>query len=115
MAVPLPTVAAEWLRLGAVGFGGPPAHVALLRELCVERRRWLSEADFEDGVAATALLPGPASTQLAVLCAWHVAGLAGALVGGVCFVLPGLVLLLALTALLLGDDPPLLLAAAAAG
>ena len=113
--VPLRTVVAQWLRLGAVGFGGPPAHVALLRELCVERRGWLSEADFEDGVAATALLPGPASTQLAVLCAWHVAGVAGALIGGLCFVLPGLVLLLGLAAVLLGDTPPLLLAGAAAG
>ena len=47
----------EWSRIGCVGFGGPAAHIALLRELCVTRRRWITEEDFEHGVAATNLLP----------------------------------------------------------
>jgi chromate transporter len=51
-------------RIGCIGFGGPPAHIALLRELCVERRGWLSHDEFEDAIAATNLLPGPGSTQL---------------------------------------------------
>jgi chromate transporter len=55
-------VAREWTRIGTVGSGGPPAHIALLRELCVARRGWLSERQFEDAIAATNLLPGPAST-----------------------------------------------------
>src|SRR3954452_9032608 len=63
-------VAREWTQIGCVGFGGPPAHVALLRELCVEREGWLSSREFQDGLAAANLLPGPASTQMAILCAY---------------------------------------------
>ena len=73
--MPLRTIAREWLRLGCIGFGGPPTHIALLRRLCVEEREaWLSAEEFEDGIAATNLLPGPASTQLAILCAWRLRG-----------------------------------------
>jgi len=56
----------DWGRIGCVGFGGPPAHIALLRELCVQRHQWLSSPQFERAIAATNLLPGPASTQLAI-------------------------------------------------
>jgi chromate transport protein ChrA len=80
--------------LGCIGFGGPPAHIALLRELCVTRRGWLHDREFEDAIAATNLLPGPASTQLAIHRAWRLRGVAGALVGGVSFIVPGLVLIL---------------------
>src|SRR5947209_7159369 len=62
--LPWSMIVREWTRIGIVGFGGPPAHIALLRSLVVERRRWLSEREFEDAVAASNLLPGPASTQL---------------------------------------------------
>jgi chromate transporter len=105
----------EWGRIGVVGFGGPPAHVALLRDLVVERRRWLDAREFEDANAACGLLPGPASTQLAIYCAQRVAGVAGAVVGGLAFVLPGLVLILALAAGALGSDPPRWLLGLAAG
>jgi hypothetical protein len=64
--VSLGTIAREWTRIGCVGFGGPPAHIALLRDLCVERRGWLSAREFEDAIAACNLLPGPASTQLSI-------------------------------------------------
>jgi chromate transporter len=101
----LATIAREWGRIGAVGFGGPPAHIALLRDLCVERRRWLKARQFEDGVAATNLLPGPASTQLAIFCAWRLRGAVGAVIGGCCFIVPGLVLIVALAALFLGSPP----------
>jgi chromate transporter len=67
--VGLATIAREWGCIGCIGFGGPPTHIALLRKLCVDRRRWISAAEFEDGVAATNLLPGPASTQLAIFTA----------------------------------------------
>ncbi|MFF7591104.1 chromate efflux transporter [Kitasatospora purpeofusca] len=113
--VGLGTIAREWGRIGITGFGGPPAHILLLRKLCVERRRWLTPDEFEDGIAATNLLPGPASTQLAVLTAWRLRGAPGALVGGVCFIGPGLVLILALAALFLAGDPPLWVLGAAAG
>ena len=52
------TVLREWGRIGCVGFGGPPTHIALLRELCVDRKRWLDAVEFEDAVAACNLLPG---------------------------------------------------------
>jgi chromate transporter len=96
----------EWGRIGCIGFGGPPAHVVLLRGLCVERRGWLTDAEFERALAATNMLPGPASTQLAIYCAWRLRGGRGALVGGCCFILPGLVLILALSALFLSGSPP---------
>jgi chromate transporter len=86
----LAEIAREWGRIGCTGFGGPPAHIALFRALCVTRRRWLTEEQFERAIAATNLLPGPASTQLAIYCAWRLGGARGALVGGLSFILPGL-------------------------
>jgi chromate transporter len=111
----LGTIAREWGRIGCIGFGGPPTHIALLRKLCVQERRWLTDADFEDGIAATNLLPGPASTQLAILCAWRLRGPLGAIVGGVCFIVPGLIVILALAALFLAAHPPRWVMGAAAG
>ncbi len=96
----------EWGRIGCVGFGGPPAHIALLRQLCVQREGWLSADDFERAIAATNMLPGPASTQLAIYCAWRLRGRLGALLGGLCFIVPGLILILALSALFLSGSPP---------
>jgi chromate transporter len=101
--------------MGITGFGGPPAHIALLRRLCVQRNDWLSESEFEDGIAATSLLPGPASTQLAIFCAWRLAGTLGAVLGGVCFIVPGLVIILALSVLFLAHSPPAWVTGAAAG
>nr|MBA3861697.1 chromate transporter [Solirubrobacterales bacterium] len=101
----LRTVLREWGRIGCVGFGGPPAHIVLLRDLCVARERWITEEEFEHGIAATNLLPGPASTQLAVFCAWRLRGIPGALVGGLAFIVPGLVAIVALAALFLGAPP----------
>ncbi len=111
----LGTVLREWGRIGCIGFGGPPTHIALLRELCVERKRWLQAHDFEDAVAACNLLPGPASTQLAIYCAWRVGGRPAALVGGAAFIVPGLVLILALAVLFLAGSPPLWVEGAGAG
>jgi chromate transporter len=74
----LAEVAREWGRIGCIGFGGPPAHIALFRVLCVAQREWLTEEQFERAIAATNLLPGPASTQLAIYCAWRLRGPKGA-------------------------------------
>jgi chromate transporter len=101
----LGTVLREWGRIGCIGFGGPPAHIALLRRLCVERRQWLDAREFEDAIAACNLLPGPASTELAILCAWRVRGRSGALVGGLAFIVPGLICILVLSALFLARTP----------
>ena len=114
-AAGLGEVVREWGRIGVIGFGGPPAHVALLRDLVVERRGWLDAREFEDANAACGLLPGPASTQLAIYCAQRVAGLPGALAGGLAFILPGLALILLLAAGALGESPPSWLLGLAAG
>jgi chromate transporter len=113
--VSLRTILREWGRIGCIGFGGPPTHIALLRKLCVERRGWLDGEDFEDAIAACNLLPGPASTQLAIYCAWRLRGRVGALVGGVAFILPGLLLIIALAALFLASSPPKWVLGAGAG
>jgi chromate transporter len=102
----LTEIARELGRIGCIGFGGPPAHIALFRALCVTRRKWLTEEQFERAIAATNLLPGPSSTQLAIYCAWRLRGPAGALVGGLGFILPGLVMILALSVLFLAGSPP---------
>lgn len=112
--VRLATVLREWGRIGCVGFGGPPAHIALLRKLCVDDRKWLDAQEFEDAIAACNLLPGPASTQLAIFTAWRVRGRLGAVAGGLAFILPGLIAILVLAMLFLGD-PPLWVEAAGAG
>jgi chromate transporter len=104
--VTLATIAREWGRIGCIGFGGPPAHIALLRRLCVSDRAWLSDREFEDGIAACNLLPGPASTQLAIFCAWRLRGPAGAVLGGFCFIVPGLVVILGLASVFLAARPP---------
>jgi len=113
--VGLGTIAKQWGRIGCLGFGGPPTHIAMLRQLCVTEREWLSAEEFQDGVATTNLLPGPASTQLAIFCAWRLRGIPGAVLGAVCFIVPGLVLILALSALFLAGHPPLWVRGAAAG
>jgi len=113
--VALGTIAREWGRIGVTGFGGPPAHIALLRRLCVDDHGWLSSDDFEDGIAATNLLPGPASTQLAIYCAWKLRGRPGALIGGACFIAPGLLIILGLSSVFLAESPPIWVLGAAAG
>jgi len=111
----LAEIAREWGRIGCIGFGGPPAHVALFRALCVTRREWLTEEQFERAIAATNILPGPASTQLAIYCAWRLRGPRGAVIGGLGFIVPGLVLILALSVLFLAGSPPTWIRAAGMG
>ncbi|MGE0761134.1 MAG: chromate efflux transporter [Pirellulaceae bacterium] len=81
-------VAAVFLRLGATSFGGPAAHTALMRQEVVQRRGWVSDAEFLDLLGATNLIPGPNSTELAIHIGYRVAGLWGLIVAGVCFILP---------------------------
>ena len=114
-SVPLSQSAGEWGRIGIIGFGAPLRISRSLRTLCVDERAWLSAQEFEDGVSATNLLPGPASTQLAIFCAWRLRGRLGALLGGVCFIIPGLTIILALSVVFLAAHPPLWVLGAAAG
>jgi chromate transporter len=113
--VSLGQVALEWGRIGCIGFGGPPAHISLLRELCVTKKQWLTDEYFEDAIATCNLLPGPASTQLSILCAWTIAGVPGAIIGGLAFILPGLVAIIALSSLFLASAPPEWVLAVGAG
>src|ERR1700761_8976319 len=113
--VPLAVIVREWGRIGCIGFGGPPTHIKLLRDLCVQRRGWLDAREFEDAIAVCNLLPGPASTQLAIFCAWRLRGRAGALVGGAAFIVPGLIVILALAVLFVARTPPLWVLGAGAG
>jgi chromate transporter len=113
--VSLWTVLREWGRLGCIGFGGPPSHIKLLRQLVVDRRGWLDDREFEDAVAVCNLLPGPASTQLTIFCAWRVRGRLGALVGGAAFIVPGLIAILVLSVLFVSSSPPLAVLGAGAG
>jgi chromate transporter len=83
--------------------------------MCVQKRRWIDTDEFEDAVATTNLLPGPASTQLAIYCAWRLRGGVGAVLGGVCFIVPGLTVILALSAVFLERRPPDWILGAAAG
>ena len=112
---PLGEIAREWLRIGVTGFGGPPAHISLLRRLVVERNGWMDAHAFEDANAACSLLPGPSSTQLAIFCAYRVGGWPGAIVGGLGFVVPAVVMVLALSLLFLSKAPPDWIRGAGAG
>jgi chromate transporter len=113
--VSLAVIAREWTRIGLTGFGGPPAHIALLRQLVVDREGWMDSREFQDANAACGLLPGPASTQMAIFTAYRVAGPAGAIIGGLGFIVPAVVLVLLLSLLFLSSSPPLLVRGAGAG
>jgi len=113
--VPLARIARGWTRIGFTGFGGPPAHIALLRQLVVEREGWMDARSFQDANAACGLLPGPASTQLAIYCAFRLGGPLGALVGGLGFIVPAVVLVVLLSLVFLAHSTPLWVRGAGAG
>jgi chromate transporter len=88
-------LASLFLTLGAVGFGGPAAHIAMMEERVVRRRGWLTREEFLELVGVVNLLPGPNSTELAIHIGYRRAGVLGLLVAGVAFILPATVLVLA--------------------
>jgi chromate transporter len=81
-----------FLRLGATAFGGPAAHIAMMQDEVVNRRRWLDEEAFLDLLGATNLIPGPNSTELAIHIGWKRAGWAGLVVAGTAFIAPAMLL-----------------------
>src|SRR5689334_6007147 len=92
----LAEVAALALRLGFTAFGGPAVHIAMLRDEVVTRRHWITDSYFLDLLGATNLIPGPNSTEM-VMHIGHVrAGWRGLIVGGVCFIMPAALIVLAL-------------------
>ena len=89
-------VAKLFFKLGTIAFGGPAAHIAMMHdEMCV-RRRWISEERFLDLLGAANLIPGPSSTELAIYLGYERAGWRGLILGGVCFILPAMLTVLAI-------------------
>ncbi|WP_406318288.1 chromate efflux transporter [Streptosporangium sp. NBC_01639] len=95
-AHPLREVAGVFLKLGLIGFGGPAAHIAMMREELVRRRGWVSDERFVDLMGAVNLIPGPNSTELAIHLGHERAGRRGLIVAGVCFIFPAFTIVLAL-------------------
>jgi len=88
-------LAVVFLKLGTIGFGGPAAHIALMEDEVVRRRRWITREAFLDLVGATNLIPGPNSTELAIHLGRLRAGVPGLLVAGAAFILPAFVIVCA--------------------
>ena len=84
----LRALAAFFLRLGTVAFGGPAGHIAMMEDELVRRRKWLTREKFLDLLGASNLIPGPSSSELAIHIGYLQAGWAGLVVAGVCFILP---------------------------
>lgn len=85
-----------FLKLGIIGFGGPAAHIAMMREEVVVKRKWMGEQDFLDLMGATHLIPGPNSTEMAIHIGQERAGWKGLIVAGACFIFPAVLLTAAL-------------------
>ena len=88
----LKEVAAVFLKLGFLGFGGPAVHIAMMEEEVVRKRNWMTHDHFIDLIGATNLIPGPNSTEMALHCGKERAGWKGLLVAGACFILPAVII-----------------------
>lgn len=88
-----------WLKIGVLGFGGPAGQIALMHRLIVDEKKWIDEERFLHALNYCMLLPGPEAQQLAVYVGWLLHRVAGGLVAGLLFVLPGAVIMLALSIL----------------
>ncbi|MBC7670771.1 MAG: chromate transporter [Gemmatimonadaceae bacterium] len=88
-----------WLKVGCLGFGGPAGQIALLHKEVVEQRGWIDEARFAHALSFCMLLPGPEAQQLATWLGWRLHGVRGGIAAGLLFVLPGLLVMLGLSAL----------------
>lgn len=95
-ATPLGELARLFLKLGTIAFGGPAAHIAMMEDEVVRRRRWLTREQFLDYLGATNLIPGPNSTELAIHVGHARAGWRGLLVAGACFILPAALIVAAI-------------------
>lgn len=85
-----------FLRLGFTAFGGPAAHIAMMRQEVVERRKWMSNERFVDLIGVANMIPGPSSTELAIYLGYLRASWLGLLTAGVCFIGPAMLIVLAL-------------------
>jgi chromate transporter len=92
----LAEVASLFLKLGVTGFGGPAAHIAMMHDEVVKRRKWMDDQEFLDMLGATNLIPGPNSTEMSIHIGFTRAGWPGLIVGGVCFIFPAMLIVMAL-------------------
>jgi chromate transporter len=90
--VTLVDLALVFLKLGAIAFGGPAAHIAMMEDEFVRKRQWLTRADFLDRLAMANLIPGPSSTEVAIFIGYSKRGWRGLVVAGCCFIIPAAVL-----------------------
>jgi len=88
----LKEVAQVFFKLGCIAFGGPAAHVAMMEEEIVDKRKWFDRQHFLDLMGATNLIPGPNSTEMTMHCGYERAGWAGLFVAGACFIFPAVVI-----------------------
>ncbi|MFC5272379.1 chromate efflux transporter [Adhaeribacter terreus] len=88
----LTEIAGLFLKLGAISFGGPAAHIAMMEDEVVKKRQWISQAHFLDLIGATNLIPGPNSTEMTMHCGHERAGWAGLIVAGLSFILPAVLI-----------------------
>ena len=86
-----------WLKLGFISFGGPAGQIAIMHREVVELRRWIDERTYMQALNFCMLLPGPEALQLAIWLGWRLHGVAGAVVAGLCFILPATAILMALS------------------
>ena len=100
--VPLREATRTWFLVSLQTFGGPAGQIAVMQRMLVEERRWIGQQRFLFALSFCTLLPGPEAQQLATYVGWLLNGIRGALVAGVLFVLPGMVALLALSAIYVG-------------
>lgn len=91
-SVPLKEIAGLFLKLGIIGFGGPAAHIAMMQDEVVAKRKWFSEQHFLDLIGATNLIPGPNSTEMAIHIGYEKGGWKGLLVAGLCFISPAVLI-----------------------
>ena len=87
----------SWLRLGCISFGGTAAHIDIMHDDFVERKRWISNEDFFHALSHCMILPGPEAQQLAIYIGWKLHGIRGGIIAGTLFVLPSMFVLLALS------------------
>lgn len=95
----LKELALVFLKLGTIAFGGPAAHIAMMDDEVVKRRQWLSRETLLDLLGVTNLIPGPNSTELAIHIGYERAGWRGLIIAGSCFILPAMLIVLALAAI----------------
>lgn len=90
--VKLNQIAGLFLKLGIIGFGGPVAHIAMMQDEVVTKRKWINEQHFLDMIGATNLIPGPNSTEMAIHIGYAKGGWKGLIIAGLCFILPAVLI-----------------------